>query len=119
MARGAAQQRADARQYLLHVEGLGDIVVGACVKARHLVGPAVARGENENRHLASGAPPLLQHAHAVDDGKAEVEYHRVIGFGVAKEVPLLAVLGGIHRIARIRQRRCQLAAEVGIVLDDE
>jgi hypothetical protein len=101
------------------VEGLGDIVVGTRVEARHLVRPAVARGEDENRHLASGAPPLLQHAHAVDDGKAKVEHHRVIGLGIAEEVPFLAILGGIHRIARIRQCRRQLAAEVGIILDDE
>ena len=64
-------------------------------------------------------PPLLQHAHAVDDGKAQVEHHSIIGFGVAEEVPLLAVLGGIDGIARILQRRGQLAAEVRIILDDE
>ena len=47
----AAQQRADARQHFLHVEGLGHIVVGAGIEALHLVAPAVARGEDEHRHL--------------------------------------------------------------------
>ena len=55
MAGGAAQQRADAREHFLHVEGLGDVVVGAGVEALHLVAPAIARGEDQHRHR-SGPP---------------------------------------------------------------
>ena len=62
VAGGAAHLGADARQQLLHVEGLGDVVVGAGIHAGHLVAPAVARGEDDDRHLALGAAPLLEHA---------------------------------------------------------
>ena len=34
-----------------------------------------------------------QHAHAVHLGQAEIEDHRVIGFGVAEEMAFLAVHG--------------------------
>ena len=119
VAGGAPQQRADARQHLLHVEGLGDVVVGAGVHAGHLVAPAVARGEDEHRHLALVAAPLLEHAEAVHLGQAEIEHDGVVGLGIAEEMPLLAVEGGIDGVARIAQRRDELPVEIGIVLDDE
>ena len=119
MSRRAPQQRPDPRQHLLHVERLGDIVVGARIHAGHLVAPALARREDEHRHLAVVAPPLLEHAQAVLLGQAEIEHDGVIGFGIAEEMPLLAVEGGIDGIARIAQSRNELPVEVRIVLDDE
>ncbi len=119
MAGGAAQQRADARQHLFEVERLGDIVVGAGVEALHLVAPAVARGEDQDRHRAAVAAPRLQHRDAVHLGQADVEHHGVIGLAVAEEVPLLAVERAIDDIAGIRQRRGELTVEIRVVLDDE
>ena len=119
MPGGAAQQRADARQHLLEVEGLGDIVVGAGVEALHLVAPAVARGEDEHRHGAPGAPPGFQHRDAVHLGQADVEDDGVVGLGLAEEVALLAVEGAIDHVAGVGQRGGELTVEIGIVLDDE
>ena len=101
----AAQQRADAGQHFFHVERLGDIIVGAGIEARHLVAPAVARGEDEHRHLLAGAAPFFQHADAIEHRQAEIENHRVIGFGVAEEMAFLAVHGLVDHIARIGQGR--------------
>ena len=119
MAGRAAQQSADARQHFLHVEGLGDIVVGAGIEALHLVAPAVARGEDEHRHLAVGAAPFLEHADAVDHRQAEIEHDRVIGFGLAEIVAFLAVLGAVDHIARIGQSGDDLPVEIWIIFDDE
>ena len=119
MAGGAAHLGADARQQLLHVERLGDVVVGAGVHAGDLVAPAVAGGEDDDRHLALGAAPLLEHADAVHLRQADVEDDDVVGLGLAEEVALLAVEGGIDGVARVGQRRDQLAIEIAIILDDQ
>ena len=73
----------------------------------------------QHRHLAAVAAPFLEHADAVDDRQADVEDHRVIGLGVAEEVALLAVLGGIDRVAGLLQRGDELAVQIGIVFDDQ
>ena len=105
MARGAAHLRPHARQQLLHVERLGEIVVGAGVHAGDLVAPPVARREDDDRHVAAGAPPLLENRDAVQLRQADVENDDIVGLGVAEEVAFLAVEGGIDGIAGARQRR--------------
>ena len=119
VAGGAAQQRADPRQHFLEMKRLGDIIVGAGVEALHLVAPAVARGQDQDRHRASVAAPCLQHRDAVHLGQADVEHDRVIGLAVAEEMPLLAIEGAVDHIAGIGQRRGQLTIEIGIVFNDE
>ena len=91
VSRGAAHLRAHAGQQLLHVEGLGEIVVGAGVHAGDLVAPAVAGGEDDDRHLAVGAAPLLEDGDAVHLRQADVEDDDVVRLGVAEEIALLAV----------------------------
>ncbi len=119
MAGGAAQQRAHPRQHLLHMEGLGDIVVGAGIEALHLVAPAVARGEDQHRHLLALAAPGFQHREAVHLRQADIEHHGVVRFVLAEIMAFLAIMGAVDRIARIGQRFEDLAVEIGIVLDDE
>ena len=119
VARGAAHLRAHARQQLLHVEGLGEIVVGAGVHAGDLVAPAIARGEDDDRHLAVGAAPLLEDGDAVHLRQADVEDDDVVGLGVAEEVALLAVGRGVDGVARIGQRRDELAVQILVILNDQ
>ena len=57
VAGGAANEGAQAGQHLLHVEGLGDIIVGAGVEALDLVAPRIARREDEHRHRRAGRAP--------------------------------------------------------------
>src|ERR1044071_4607548 len=98
---------------------LGDIIVGAGIHARDLVAPPLAGGEDEHRHLALVAPPLLEHGDAIFFGQAEIEHHGVVRFGITEKTPLLTVESGIDGISRIAQRGHELAVEVWIVLDDE
>ena len=103
MAGGAADQRPHPRQHLLDMERLGDVVVGAGVDAGHLVAPAVAGGQDQHRHLAAVAPPALDDADAVHLRQADVEHDRVVGLGVAEEMPFLAVDRRGRRRSRHRQ----------------
>ena len=115
----AAQQRAHARQHFLEMKWLGDIIVGAGVEALHLVAPAVARGQHEHRHGAAGAAPGFQDRDAVHLRQADIENDRVVGFGLAEIMALLAVEGAIDDIAGVGQRGGELAVEIGVVLDHE
>ena len=119
MAGGAAQQRPQARQHLLHVERLGDIIVGAGVDALDLVAPPVAGGQDQDRHRASGLAPGLQDRDPVALGQADVEHDRVIGLGIAAKPALLAVESAVDRIARRLERGGHLAIEIAIVFDNQ
>ena len=112
-------QGADAGQDFLHVEGLGDVVVGAGVEARHLVAPAIAGGKDEDRHLAPGAPPFLENADAIHDGKADVEDDGIVRLGVAEKVAFLAVLGRVDRIAGVGECGHQLPVQVRVILNHQ
>src|ERR1051326_5562215 len=114
-----AQQRADARQHLFEMERLGDVVVGPRVEPLDLLAPAIARGQDQHRHGAAGAAPILEHRNAVRLGQADVENHGVVGFGLADILAFLAVEGAVDHVARLGQRGRELAIEIGIVLDDE
>src|SRR5437667_402889 len=82
--------------------------VDAGVEALHLVAPAVARGEDEHRHGAAGAPPSLEHRDAVHLGQADVEDDRVIGLAFAEKVTLLAVEGAVDHVAGVGERGREL-----------
>src|SRR5580698_4511635 len=49
-AGGAAQERTQPCQQFLGIERLGEVIIGPGIEARHLVAPAVARGEDQDRH---------------------------------------------------------------------
>ena len=119
VAGGAAQQRAHPRQHFLEVKGLGNIIVGTGVKTLHLVAPAIARGKDQNRHGATGAPPGFQYRNAVHLRQTDVEDDGVIGLALAEIVTFLAVEGAVDNIAGIGQRGSELPIEIGIVLDNE
>ena len=110
---------ADARQKLLHVEGLRHVVVGAGVEALDLVAPAVAGRQDDHRRLDARAPPAVEHGDAVDLRQAEIEDDRVIGLGLAEEAAVLAVESLVDRVARMLEGGDDLAVEVPVVLDDE
>ena len=119
IARRAADQRAQAGDQLLGLERLGEIIVGAGIEPRDLVRPAVARGQHQHRHLAAFLAPAVEHGEPVDLGQAEIEDHRVIAFGRAEIMAVLAVGGEVDGIARAFERRAQLPAEIGFVFDDQ
>src|ERR1700730_10442497 len=96
--RRPAQRGPEAREQLVHAEGLGDVVVGAGVERGDLHGFGVAGGEHDDRHVA---PPAQRSGDvdAVDVGQAEIEDNDV-GMVTGRELqPLPAVLGTVDLVA--------------------
>ena len=116
---GAADQRPQARDHLLHMERLGDVIIGPGIEAGDLLVPLVAGGENENGRIAPVIAPAAQHGDAVDLRQAEIEDDGIVRLGVAEMVRFLAVGGVIDGIAGIGQRLCQLPCQIGIVLGNQ
>ena len=85
----------------------------------HLVAPAVARGENQNRHGAAGAAPGFQNRDTIHFRQADIENDGVVGFALAEIMPFLAVESAVDHIAGIGQRGGELPVEIGIVFDNE
>ena len=80
---------------------------------------SVARGENEDGRDFALSAPGLEHCDAVHLGQAEVEHDRVIRLGLAEKLAVLAIAGGVDRVARFVQRPRELVAQVFIVLNHE
>ena len=115
----SAQKRAHACEHLLEMKWLGDIIIGAGIKALHLVAPAVARRQHEYRHGAPCSAPGFQDRDAVHFRQTDIKNDRVVGFGFAEIMAFLAIEGAIDDIAGVGQRSGELAIEIRIVLDHE
>jgi hypothetical protein len=76
--RAAPQQRAQVREQHRELEGLGEIVVGADIEARHVVGRLAERAEHQHRQIPPGRPELRTHAKPAEPRQHDVEDHRVI-----------------------------------------
>ena len=83
-----AQVRAHAGQQLLDRERLGDVVRGARVEARDLVGDLGAGGEHDHRQRRLDPADLLEDVDPVAAGQHHVEDHEV---GIARERAVLAL----------------------------
>src|SRR4051794_17882297 len=116
--RPAAQQRAQAGQQLLALEGLEQVVVGARVQALDARLQRVAGGEHEDRHVVGLAQPA-GHVHAVELGQPEVEDDEVGHEVVGRAEGRLAVGGDARLVALEAQRALQDLGDVLVVLDDE
>ena len=119
MAGSAPHQGAQARQHLLHVERLGDVVVGAGVEPGDLLAPAVASGQNQHRHGATLPAPALEHRDPVHDRQAQIEHHGIVGLVGAEIVPFLAVGGEVDGVPGIAQAFLQLPRQVNVVFDHQ
>ena len=116
--RAAAQQRAQAGEQLLALEGLDQVVVGAGVEALDARLERVARGEHEDRDVVGRAQPA-RHLHAVELGQPEVEDDEVGVEGGRLVERRLAVAGDAHLVALQAQRALQDLGDLLVVLDDE
>ena len=104
---------------LFHVEGFGNVIICAGIKARHLVAPPVAGGEDEHRHLVAFPAPGFQNADPIHNRQAQIQDHTIIRFRIAQEVTLFAVGGIVDHIAGIGQGVDQLPVDIGIIFNDE
>jgi len=115
---GATHVSADASKELLDTEGLGDVVIGACIERLHLGSFVVADGENQNGRggdSADGAANIdTGHAghHEVSDDK--------IGSPLAKEAnAFLWFVGGAHVEALCGERGAEHAGNLRFVVNNE
>jgi hypothetical protein len=113
-----AERDPRARQELADGERLGDVVVGAGVERRHLVGLPAARRQHDDRHRCPFPEPS-DDLDPVQIGESQIEDYEV---GLARgglDQPVLPGLGLDHAIALARERGTQEAADRRLVLDDE
>ena len=80
--RAAAQQRAHAREQLLALERLDEVVVGADVEPLHARLQRVARGQHQDRRVVAVVAQALGDVDAVQPRQAEVEDDEVGQEGV-------------------------------------
>jgi len=97
----AADHGAGARQQLVQVEGLHQVVVRADVEAGDAVGHRVARGDDQHRHVAARAAHRLQHLEAVLARQPEVEQREVVGAVPERELGGGAVAHPVDRVAGV------------------
>src|SRR6185437_6793559 len=116
-AAGAAQQRLQARQHLLEMEGLRDVIVSPGLQALDLVLPAVARGEDQDgKSLVLGAQPA-DDLQAGELRQTEIDDRDVERVFAPCEEALFAVLRHIDGEPRIRKTRLQRLAQRSLVFD--
>ena len=72
-ATGPPQQRLHPGDELRHLEGLGEIIVGAAVETLDLVAGGGPGGQHEDRYPLAGRAALFQPVAAVPVGQAEIE----------------------------------------------
>src|SRR5258706_5110112 len=119
MSSRPAHLSADACQQFLHMERLGDIIVGARIHAGDLVAPPVAGGEDDHRHLALGTPPLLEDANTVHLRQPQVEDYDIVGLGIAEMIALLTVPCRVDGITGPGQSLDELTIEIGIIFNNK
>jgi len=117
--RCAPDQRLDPGQHLLHLEGFGEVVVGARAQPHDLLAPGAARGQDQHGHGAPVLAPALQDRESVQHRQAEVEHHCIIRLCIAQEVPLLAIVGEIDHETRRLERASRLLGDPMVVFDNE
>ena len=117
--RPAAQQRAQAREQLLALERLDEVVVGAGIEALDARVDRVARGQHQDRHVAAVLAQQPRDVDAVELGQAEVEDDEV-GRELARVAERrLAVVARTRLVALHPQRPQQDLGDLVVVLDDE
>jgi hypothetical protein len=113
------QQRAHAREQLLALERLDQVVVGADVESFHARVQRVARGQHEDRRVVLVAAQLARDLDAVHPGETQVQNDQVGEEGLGVIQGLRAVVGELHVVALHAQRALEDLGDLLIVLDDE
>ena len=115
---GAAQHRADAREQLARVEGLGEIVVRSELEADDAVRLLAHRREHDDRHVglaphpACEVEPTLPRQHQIEDDEVEM--------GVRPSPPRLArVAHGGHPEPVALEEAGQQLADLAVVVNDQ
>ena len=118
LAPARPQRGAHARQQFRDAERLGDVIIGAEIERRDLLGLLLARRQHDDRRVAR-LPRANDHRLAVHIRQPEVEHDGVrlefvdLAKGLAPGRRLR------YRIAARHQRRLQKALDLRLVIDNQ
>ena len=98
---------------------LGEVVVGARIEPRYLVGDLATCREHKHLGLTISCPELPEHGHAVDMGEIEVEHDKIKGLDIEQIEGLLPVVAAVDAIGQVAQAACDRIAQRPLVLDDQ
>ena len=118
-ARAAPRGGADARDELLHREGLHEVVVGPDLERVHPVVLGPARRDDDDRRADALAARLLDHLPAVEAGEHQVEHADVGPFVPEAREPGLPVRDADRVEPRRLEMTCHALGDDVIVLDDQ
>ena len=117
--RGPAQQRPQAGEQLVELEGLGEVVVGARVQPGDAVGRLDARGEHEDGGAVALGAQHAAHRQAVDVGHHHVDHQRVEAVAPDAGQRLDPVHGRGDVVALQLERPREGLADRAVVVGDE
>ena len=115
----APHQRPDARQQLVELERLREVVVGAGIEPAHDVLGRVACREHQDRRLATLAPQLRRHLQAVLLGEHHVEHHEIVVVDMSERGGLFTVGCDVHGVSFFPQALLDKAGDFAIVFHHE
>ena len=116
--RSPAQQRAHAREQLLALERLHQVVVGTGIQPLHARLERVASGQDEDRHIVLG-PQRARHLEPVEPGEAQVEDHQIGGKRSTVLERRTPVGGSADLISLHAKGALKRLCDVLVVLDDQ
>ena len=119
MACGASKQGIDACEQFFVMEGLGEIVIGTCFKAFHLVLPTVACSQNENGEFSFQLAQLADQLHPADTGQAKINDTQVERILTPEKQAVFPVFRGVHRVTALLELRLQGFTQCGFIFDQE
>ena len=116
---GASQaplDRANAREKLVEVERLDEVVVGARIEPRHAIGGTIACAHHEHGHLGAIGADAAQEREPVELGQPEVEHDELEAAGLQRFECRAAVAHPFHAIGAAGERIVDGATEELVVL---
>src|SRR6516225_4680916 len=119
VAGGPTDDRAQSCEQFLAAEWLWEIIIGAGVDSVHPLGPAAARRQDQDRHLAAVGTPAFENREPVHSWQTQVKNDGAVIFGVTAKPGLLAVTNGLHHVSRGFEHPGHLGRNPGIVLDQK
>ena len=119
MALGAADDRMDARDQLVAVEWLGDIIVGAEAQGPDLRIHLADARQDQHRGRNLGGAKLLEHVIAVHVGQIEVEQDDVVIIELAEIEAFLAKIGGVDVEAFRAEHQLDALGDGRLVFDQQ
>jgi hypothetical protein len=102
-----------------HGKGLGQVVVGTAIQARHSILHAIPSAQDEDRRRESGGPQAGTHAEPVKSGQDDIENREIVGVGLRPGQGLEPVTNDVDRMTIGGQRDPNPIGDRALVLDDQ